>query len=68
MQDECNLFHVHNWIQFFVSIYNNVTTTKDNSDSKNRNSDKETIDKTDIKVEEKILIMEEDSFLGYLNK
>ena len=52
MQDECNLFHVHNWIQFFVSIYNNVTTTKDNS-SKNRNSDKETIDKTDIKVEEK---------------
>ena len=53
MQDECNLFHVHNWIQFFVSIYNNVTTTKDNSDSKNRNSDKETIDKTDIKVEEK---------------
>ena len=20
-KDECNLFHVHNWIQFFVSIY-----------------------------------------------
>ena len=25
MQIECNLFHVHNWIQFFVSIYNNKT-------------------------------------------
>ena len=23
--DECNLFHVHNWIQFFVSMYNNTT-------------------------------------------
>ena len=22
---ECNLFHVHNWIQFFVSMYNNTT-------------------------------------------
>ena len=24
-QNECNLFHVHNWIQFFVSIYNGTT-------------------------------------------
>ena len=22
---ECNLFHVHNWIQFFVSMYNDTT-------------------------------------------
>ena len=21
---ECNLFHVHNWIQFFVSMYNDT--------------------------------------------
>ena len=26
MQDECNLFHVHNWIQFFVSMYNYTIT------------------------------------------
>ena len=25
-KDECNLFHVHNWIQFFVSIYNDTIT------------------------------------------
>ena len=24
MQNECNLFHVHNWIQFFVSMYNDI--------------------------------------------
>ena len=24
MQNECNLFHVYNWIQFFVSMYNNT--------------------------------------------
>ena len=24
MQNECNLFHVHNWIQFFVSMYNDA--------------------------------------------
>ena len=23
-KDECNLFHVHNWIQFFVYMYNNT--------------------------------------------
>ena len=22
--EECNLFHVYNWIQFFVSIYNDM--------------------------------------------
>jgi putative transposase len=27
---ECNLFHVYNWIQFFVSMYNDTTSTKDN--------------------------------------
>jgi putative transposase len=30
MQDECNLFHVHNWIQFFISMYNE--TIKNNND------------------------------------
>ena len=25
MKDECNLFHVYNWIQFFVSMYNDTT-------------------------------------------
>jgi hypothetical protein len=30
MEDnECNLFHVANWIQFFVSMYNYTTSTKD---------------------------------------
>ena len=23
-KEECNLFHVHNWIQFFVSMYNDT--------------------------------------------
>ena len=23
-KDECNLFHVHNWIQFFGYMYNNT--------------------------------------------
>jgi putative transposase len=27
--DECNLFHVYNWIQFFVSIYNNTIYEND---------------------------------------
>ena len=22
--NECNLFHVHNWIQFFISMYNDT--------------------------------------------
>ena len=26
-ENECNLLHVHNWIQFFVSMYNDTTTT-----------------------------------------
>ena len=25
MQNDCNLLHVHNWIQFFVSMYNDTT-------------------------------------------
>jgi len=29
-KDECNLFHVHNWIQFFVSIYNNTIANSNN--------------------------------------
>jgi putative transposase len=28
MQDECNLFHVDNWIQFFISMYNDTTSKK----------------------------------------
>ena len=28
MQDECNLFHVYNWIQFFVSMYNDMISKK----------------------------------------
>ena len=27
-QNECTLFHVYNWIQFFVSMYNNTTSKK----------------------------------------
>ncbi|HET9807834.1 MAG: hypothetical protein ACM3VV_07035 [Deltaproteobacteria bacterium] len=30
MLDECNLLHVYNWIQFFVSMYNDTTTTRNN--------------------------------------
>jgi hypothetical protein len=29
-KDECNLFHVYNWIQFFVSMYNDTTSTNNN--------------------------------------
>ncbi len=29
-KDECNLFHVHNWIQFFVSMYNDTITIFEN--------------------------------------
>ena len=25
VKNECNLFHVHNWIRFFVSMYNDKT-------------------------------------------
>jgi putative transposase len=28
-KDECNLFHVHNWIQFFVSMYNDTSYKND---------------------------------------
>ncbi len=27
-KEECNLFHVHNWIQFFVSMYNDTIKNK----------------------------------------
>ena len=30
MRNEYNLLQVHNWIQFFVSMYNNTTTTRNN--------------------------------------
>ncbi|HET8792332.1 MAG TPA: hypothetical protein VFM31_00950, partial [Nitrososphaeraceae archaeon] len=28
-RNECNLFHVHNWVQFFVSMYNNTVYKND---------------------------------------
>ena len=28
MQNDCNLFHAYNWIQFLVSMYNNTTFKK----------------------------------------
>ena len=30
IRNECKLFHVYNWIQFFVSMYNSVTATGSN--------------------------------------
>ncbi|HJU60263.1 MAG TPA: hypothetical protein VJ583_10960 [Nitrososphaeraceae archaeon] len=30
-KDECNLLHVHNWIQFFVSMYNDTISNKNYS-------------------------------------
>ena len=30
MEEECNLFHVYNWIQFFESMYNDTTTSTKN--------------------------------------
>ena len=27
IKNECNLFHIYNWIQFFVSMYNIITTS-----------------------------------------
>jgi len=29
-EEECNLIHVHNWIQFFVSMYNDTIANKSN--------------------------------------
>ena len=26
--NECSLFHVHNWIQFFISMYNDTSSNK----------------------------------------
>lgn len=31
MQDECNLFHAYNWIQFFVSMYNDTIANNNNN-------------------------------------
>ena len=28
VKNECNLFHVHNWIQFFVSMYNDTISRR----------------------------------------
>ena len=28
IRNGCNLFHVYNWIQFFVSMYNDMTSKK----------------------------------------
>jgi len=28
IKNECNLFHVYNWIQFFVSMYNDIQYEK----------------------------------------
>ncbi|MGE5635077.1 MAG: hypothetical protein ACM3VV_07575 [Deltaproteobacteria bacterium] len=28
--NECNLLHVNNWIQFFVFMYNDTTSNKNN--------------------------------------
>src|SRR5215211_5812149 len=36
-KDECNLFHVYNWIQFFVSIYNYTITNNNNFGLKEAN-------------------------------
>ena len=37
MQDECNILHVHNWIQFFVSMYNDAITDHKNLELKEVN-------------------------------
>ncbi len=29
-ENECNLLHVHNWIQFIVTMYNDTITTRNN--------------------------------------
>ena len=29
-QNECNLLHVHNWMQFFVSMYNDTLISRNN--------------------------------------
>ena len=29
-EERCNLFHVHNWIQFFVSMHNDTKATINN--------------------------------------
>ena len=29
-ENECNLLHAHNWIQFFESMYNDAITSRNN--------------------------------------
>ena len=31
VKNECNLFHVHNWIQFVVSMYNDTIANNNNN-------------------------------------
>ena len=31
-ENECNLLHVHNWMQFFVSMYNDTITSRKNNE------------------------------------
>jgi hypothetical protein len=31
--NECNLFHVYNWIQFFVSMYNDTIANNNNNNN-----------------------------------
>ena len=30
-ENECNQFHVYNWIQFFVSMYNDTIANNNNN-------------------------------------
>jgi len=34
IQNLCSLFHLYNWIKFFVSVYNNTITNNDNFELK----------------------------------
>ena len=31
-ENECNLLHLYNWIQFFVSMYNDTIANNNNND------------------------------------
>jgi len=31
--DKCNLFHVYNWLQFFVSMYNDIKANNKNNNN-----------------------------------
>ena len=36
-ENECNLFHAYNWIQFFVSMYNDTITNNNDFGLKEAN-------------------------------